>query len=276
MAEPPVPISKAEFKWADVKRVINTLEWFFLAFCYVLIGCTFGWYLIFSTVALTEKWEFEPWQISSVAWPFGVVSLLSNLFLAPKILTRKGGIKWVMRFAMLIAAFADLPGKINYRETFDIPYLVRTTTMFGIYAIPVSLIMPSFSVCLPRIIAKHGSPFIIGTVSGLTRIFLSIGQALGPILASTMYSFSQSSDSDADRLLYYFATSAGMCVVVCLFGNVVASVRPDFVRDVGAAAPPKPERNEASVDVFEKETGATDANPKERDFENPTSGAGAS
>ena len=119
---------------------------------------------------------------------------------------------------------------------------------------------------LCSIIAKHGSPFIIGTVSGLTRIFLSIGQALGPFLASKMYSASQSSDSDVDRLLHFFLPCALLNIVVCLFGNAVVSLRPDFAGDVETAVPPYTKSDKADEEVFEVETGEFLTHPVARHF----------
>ena len=94
-------------------------------------------------------------------------------------------------------------------------------------------------------------------MSGLTRIFLSIGQAIGPLLASLLYAETQSSAEDSERMMSFYLACGCINISILIFGNLVATLRPEFVADVtkGRARSKSQASSSDESDVFEKETG---------------------
>jgi predicted MFS family arabinose efflux permease len=188
--EPTPPVGddeKSNFQWSDVWRVLNSFEWLYLAVTYLVVGTLFGLYMIFSSIVLADRWGFQPWQISAVSWPNGVSSIICNVIISPRLIKSQGP-KFVVRYATLMAVILAVC-KVNWWDaTFEWnSYLARTLICWTLFQFPVSLVLPTLSLLIPRAILMHGSPHIIGTVTGLTRVFMTIGMGIGPFVGSVVY-----------------------------------------------------------------------------------------
>jgi hypothetical protein len=131
---------------------------------------------------------------------------------------------WVSLYFLEVA-------KINYREQFDVPYLLLSIATMGMLALPVAILMPALGMILPRAIMKHGSPQIIGTVSGIARLFMSVGSGAGPFLSAACYA------ADKTMLLTFYGTSACLALAMAIMGNLISTFRPGSPPSLSAPPP---------------------------------------
>lgn len=116
---------------------------------------------------------------------------------------------------------------------------------------------PALGTLLPRATFKYGSPHILGTVSGLTRIGMSIGQSVGPILGATLYSL------DNKFLALHFGTTGVLFIALGCYALLLVKTRPEFVvplegtegadRATNSKFVKKEEEADAAGDTFESE-----------------------
>jgi MFS family permease len=216
--EPDSGDTAGKFSWGDVRTVCATREWMLVAATYLLYGIYIGFSMVFSGLLLVGEYGFTPWEISLVSWPRGVITIIAIGWVGPKLLLHLGPRSAFCHLTVLIALCSL--ASINFAGVYDDMFLVKVLALQSLSTFPQSIMMPSLSCVSARVIEKYGTRKIVGTVSGLTRMLLVLGQGVGPLLGAHLYTM------DRTHLRAYFGADMATMVAVAVFGNFVNHTRP--------------------------------------------------
>ncbi len=109
-------------------------------------------------------------QISLLFTLFGIVGLISQLFLVPK-LTKLIGLKKFFALSL-----------ISIAVVFFVFYLIRSLLPFVIFSILLGLSNSGVQTLIPTILSQETDAKSQGSIMGLSSSYMSIGQIIGPIL----------------------------------------------------------------------------------------------
>ena len=129
-----------------------------------------------------DKYDLGPMHISFLYVPMLGASLLGNAVLGPALLLKVGP-----KPAFLLAPFIGAACKvaqINFRGgTFDMFYLVRVVMFQTCTSLAVETLRPTVSISVGRLLQKYGTREVAGTVSAITRLQQTQGQAIAPLVS---------------------------------------------------------------------------------------------
>jgi predicted MFS family arabinose efflux permease len=162
--EPAEESATGSFKWSDVRNVLNTREWLYVALAYWTMGIWLGFMLLFLNMMLVDKYSLDPSGVAVLMIPMSLSSLIGSVWVGPRVLTHFGP-RPIIKWTMLLAGISEIL-KTNFRESFDTFYLVYVCVMITVTMTIVSCHAPAMSTLLPRAAYKYGSPHVMGTISG--------------------------------------------------------------------------------------------------------------
>lgn len=81
--EPQKVIVKGDFRWSDVRAVLVTREWRYIASSYLAMGLFIGFAMLFINVLLVDKYDLQPSEISLLLVPVLTASLVASVFIGP-------------------------------------------------------------------------------------------------------------------------------------------------------------------------------------------------
>jgi hypothetical protein len=205
------------------------------------VGTNIGFSMVFSGLLLVGEYGFTPWEISLVSWPRGVCTIVAIGLVGPKLL-----LNWGPRSAFchvtVLSALCYL-ASINFAGVYDDVFLAKVLALQCLAIFPQAMMMPSLSCVVPRVIDKYGTRSIVGTVSGLTRLFLVVGQGVGPLLGAYLYTL------DRTHLRAYYGADMATMITIAILGNFVNHTRPWLLAPIegSPAAKKVAQRSTASV-----------------------------